>query len=301
MPGGSGFRLRRGFYLTPVGTQVRLCGSVVPYLEPAIWGLPFGAKRPMRLWLPSQEDSGDLSEYEACFCNSYTGHGDGDLSPWPVLLHRSYSSSKRRRPAISQTGREKTRDWAAVCMPAWVITAFMISRRSSAFTRINTSSRSAAMETPKELVGQVSAGTFRVDRGAASRARAAGRCHYLVHMALVRDDDQQLMCGFTLHSLWLLLPQQIIPCRGSANAGQRHCHQDAPARDIQPQFLFRLMHQLGERCAMHSSTDFPWPPSPDSPGFPSWLFRGPGQLKPGEVPAIDTRRQTLRHGSDLLW
>lgn len=114
-------------------------------------GPPFRRKRPMRLWLPSQEDSGDLSEYEACFCNSYTGHGDGDLSPWPVLLHRSYSSSKRRRPAISQTGREKTRDWAAVCMPAWVITAFMISRRSSAFTRINTSSRSAAMETPKNL------------------------------------------------------------------------------------------------------------------------------------------------------
>ena len=114
-------------------------------------GPPFRRKRPMRLWLPSQEDSGALSEYEACFCNSYTGHGDGDLSPWPVLLHRSYSSSKRRRPAISQTGREKTRDWAAVCMPAWVITAFMISRRSSAFTRINTSSRSAAMETPKNL------------------------------------------------------------------------------------------------------------------------------------------------------
>ena len=64
----------------------------------------------------------------------------------PVL----YSSVSRvRRPASPLTGRENTRDWALLFMPAWSMTAFMMGFLSSTRARMKINSRSEAMDTPK--------------------------------------------------------------------------------------------------------------------------------------------------------
>ena len=84
-----------------------------------------------------------------------------------------------------------------------------------------------------------------MDGGASRGAGGPGGVHHHVRMALVGDDHQQFVGNFLFHALLRLLLQQIVSGGSAADAGHRHRHQDAPARHIQPQRLFRPPHQLG--------------------------------------------------------